>query len=60
MKSISKINPPITENTEYLIIKVHAPFIDLKVDVLLDHGVSLRFRFTSGSSNMLGNILSKE
>jgi len=60
MKSISKINPPITENTEYLIIKVHAPFIDLKVDVSLDHGVSLRFQFTSGSSNMLGNIPSKE
>ena len=41
MKSISTINPAITENTEYLIVTVCATFIDLKVGVLLNHGVSL-------------------
>ena len=40
-RSISKINPTITENTEFSIIKVHALFINLKVDVSLDHNVSL-------------------
>ena len=43
MKSIPTINPAITENTECLIVKVCALFIDLKVSVLLDHGVSLCF-----------------
>ena len=43
MKSISTINPAIMENTECLIVKVHAPFIDLKVGVSLDHGVPLHF-----------------
>ena len=35
IKSISTINPAITENTERSIAKVHASFIDLKVDVSL-------------------------
>jgi len=39
VKSISKINPAIMENTECLIIKAHASFIDFKVGVSLDHGV---------------------
>jgi len=43
MKSISIINPAITENTECLIVKAHASFIDLKVDVSLNHGASLSF-----------------
>jgi len=43
MKSISTINPVITQNTEYSIVKVHSSFIDLKLGVLLDHGVSLCF-----------------
>ena len=42
-KSISTINPAITENTKYSIVKRHASFIDLKVGVSLNHGVSLRF-----------------
>ena len=42
MKSISTINPAITENTECLIVKAGTSFIDLKVGVSLDHGVSLR------------------
>ena len=33
MKSISKINPAITENTECMIVKAHAPVIDIKVGV---------------------------
>jgi len=40
MKSISAINPAITENT---IIKACTSFIDLKVGVSLYHGASLRF-----------------
>ena len=43
MKSISTINPAITENTECSIIKVCTSFIDLKVGVSFNHGVSLRF-----------------
>ena len=43
MKSISIINPAVMENTECLTAKVHTSFIDLKVGVLLNHGVSLRF-----------------
>jgi len=39
MKSISAINPAITENTERSIVKVLASFIDLKVGVLFDHGI---------------------
>ena len=38
MKSISTINP---ENTACSIIIAHASFINLKVGVLLDHGVLL-------------------
>jgi len=34
MKSISIIKPAITENTEWSIVKVHAPVIDIKVGVL--------------------------
>jgi len=43
MKSISISNVAITENTEHLIIKVCALVINLKVEVLLSHSVSLRF-----------------
>jgi len=57
LKSISTINPAITENTKFSIIKAHASFIDLKVGVSLNHTV---LRFTSSFSNMLGNIPSKE
>ena len=42
-KSISTINPAITENTGCLIVKVHTSFIDLKVGVSLDHGVLVCF-----------------
>jgi len=42
MKSISKINPAIMENMECLIAKAR-PVIDLKVDVSLNHSVSLCF-----------------
>ena len=60
MKSTSIVNPASMENMECLIVKVRASFIDLKVSVLLGHGVSLCFSFASSSSNMLGNISSKE
>ena len=43
MKSIFAINPAIMENMECSIFKVCAPVINLKVGVLLDHGVSLCF-----------------
>jgi len=43
MKSISTINPAITEYRECLIIKEYAGLIDLKVGVSLDHDVSLHF-----------------
>jgi len=43
MKSISTINPAITESMQHSIAKVHAPVIKLKVGLLLDHGVSLHF-----------------
>ena len=32
-KSISSIKPAITENMECMIVKVHAPVIDIKVGV---------------------------
>jgi len=37
MKSISTINPAITENMEYSIVEACAPFISLKLGVSLDH-----------------------
>ena len=37
IKSASTINPAITENTEYLIVKAYAPVIDLKVGVPWSH-----------------------
>jgi len=40
MKSITTINPAISQNTECPIFKARA-FIDLKVGVSHDHGVSL-------------------
>ena len=43
MKSISTINPAITENTDGTIVKVHAPVIDIKVCVSPQHSVSLHF-----------------
>jgi len=33
MKSISTINPAITENTDGTIMKAHAPVIDMEVAV---------------------------
>ena len=57
LKSISTINPAITENTECSITKVRASSINLKVGVSLNHAV---LRFTSNFSNMLGNIPSEE
>jgi len=42
MKNISTINPAMTENTECYIVKVCTSFINFKVGVLLDRGVSLR------------------
>jgi len=57
-KSISTINPVIMENMKYSIIEVRAPFISLKVGMSLDHDVPLSF--VSSSSNILGNIPSKE
>ena len=60
MRSISTVNPAITENTECSIVKACASFINflinLKVGVSLDHGT---LRFTSSFSNMLGNTPSK-
>ena len=38
-----KINPAIAENTECSIVEMRDSFIDLKVSVSLDHGVSLCF-----------------
>ena len=43
MKSISAINPAIMKNKEHWIAKSCTPVIDLKVGVLLEHNVSLRF-----------------
>ena len=43
MKSISTINLAIMENTECSITEACDSSIDLKVGVLLDHGVSLHF-----------------
>jgi len=43
MKNISAINPAIMENTEYSIVIVHSLFINIKVGVSLDHGISLCF-----------------
>jgi len=42
MKSISTINPAITENTDGTIVKVHAPVIEIKV------GASLHFVLLPG------------
>ena len=41
MKSISIINPAITENTECSIVKMHVPVINLEVGVLLKVSVLL-------------------
>ena len=35
MKSISKTNPAIMENTEYTIVKAHTPVIYIKMGVSL-------------------------
>ena len=55
-KSIYTINPAITENTECLIVKACASFINLKLGVSLDYYVS----FASSCSNMLCNVPYKE
>ena len=56
MTSIPAINPAITENMEWSIIKARILFINLKVDMLLEPTL----HFTSSYSNMLGNIPSEE
>ena len=43
MKSISTINPVVTENMDCSIVKVRASFTNLKAGVLLNHGVLLHF-----------------
>ena len=43
MKSISTINPAITENMESSIVEASTPIINLKVGVSLDHCASLCF-----------------
>ena len=43
MKSIPTIDPVVTENTACLIIEARTSFINLKVGISLNHGVSLRF-----------------
>ena len=45
IKTISTINPSITESKERSMVEACAPVIDLKVGVLLSHGVSLCFYF---------------
>ena len=57
---ISKINLPITENMENLIVEVHAQVTDLKAGVPLEHGVSLLFILFPASSSTLDYIPSKE
>jgi len=49
MKSISTINPAITENTDGTIVKAHAPVIDIKVIVitLTQCIITLHFAFRS-------------
>ena len=54
MKSITTINPAIMENTECSIVEACTSFINLKVGVLFDHGVSLSSVLFF--SNMLGNV----
>ena len=44
------------ENMESLMVNAYTSFIDSKVGMSLNHGVSLRFILR----NMLGNISSKE
>ena len=60
MKSISTINPAITENMECAIVKVCTSLINLQLGVSLNHGVSLHFISLLAFSNMLSNIPSKE
>jgi len=48
MKSISTINPAITENMDGTIVKVHATVIDIKVGVSPNYGVSLHFIWLPG------------
>ena len=56
IKSISIINPAITEKMECLIVNMRASFIDLKVGVLLDYYAL----FASSCLNMLCNVPNKE
>ena len=51
IKTISTINPSVTESKERSMVEACAPVIDLKVGVLLSHGVSL-----CSTSNPLGSI----
>jgi len=60
MKSISTINPAVAENMKCPTINAHAPFINLKVGVLLDHYVALCFSFAPSYSNMSGKIPNTE
>jgi len=47
MKSISTIDPAITENMEIMIVKPYATVIDIRVDVSPQHGVSCLFQALS-------------
>ena len=53
MKIIPTINPTIMVNMERLIVKTHAPMIDIKVGVSLLHGIYIfTLYFASSSSNV--------
>ena len=56
MKSISTINPTITENTDCSIVNMHTPVIDVAVCVLLYHYASFLLQLFE----CLANIPSKE
>ena len=43
IKSVSTINPAITENMEWSIVKACTPVINLKVGVPFDHDASVHF-----------------
>jgi len=60
MKNIPTINPAVTKNMEFLIVKACASFINLKVGVSLNHGVPLYFVSLLALRIMLGSIPSEE
>ena len=58
MKSISIINPAITEITEYLIVKARAPTIDFKSGHFARYGMC--YALVPATLNTLGNIPREE